>query len=103
MFAMLCEMTSTLSCWACMPLAAIDSARIWDYSLAAEPLDRALTQFIRTRNYFDCGLIRTRNLDEPGEFDDRANVRAFERALQHHSAELARGLTLRVPKVVPDL
>src|SRR5690349_16843657 len=90
MFAMLFEMTSTFSCWADMPVAAVRRACIYGYSLsdATEPLDGAAGQVGGVFHGLDDALVGAADLDHPGDLQDRIDVAA----LQHPLVETAGGV-----------
>src|SRR5690606_39178584 len=86
MFAMLLEMTWTLSSWAIIPVAAVCSARMVMLPQASgrdvgQPLDRGAAQFgLLLQHARDVG-VGAGEFDHAGHLDNGANVRELERAL----------------------
>src|SRR3989442_15768845 len=97
MFAMLLEMTWTLSSWAIIPVAAVCNARMTYLSLGlgrnfGEALDRVAAHIVLLlQDVGDFG-IGARQFDHARHLDDRAHVRFLDRAL--HDADVDRGLRL---------
>src|SRR3990167_1419308 len=100
MFAMLFEMTSTLSCWAIMPVAAMlsDCMDFLPYfpkgagaasGRRPEFLNGLATHLVRLVYEFLGARIGTRDVDHVGHLDDWLHIRAFERAL--HEAGVFNG------------
>src|ERR1700687_4376940 len=89
MLAMLLAMTSTLSSWAIMPVAAVCSARMAWFSGSqvvsgrdiGELLDGVLAHFALLLEQGGDLLIGARDLDQARHLDHAVHVRLFDRAL----------------------
>src|SRR5690348_3015562 len=100
MLAMLLAMTSMLSSWANMPVAAELSARMVRVSAAqavlrvrhlGELLDGLLVQFALLLEQRRHLLIGARDLDHAGDLDHRVDVRLLEHALLDLRGGVGRG------------
>src|SRR5690349_8444499 len=86
MFARLWEITSTRICCAAMPVAAMFSARMLSFSpcrgsALAEGGDDLADALVLLVEEPLAGLVGALHLDHPRHLDDRADIRAFEEAL----------------------
>src|SRR4051794_16673346 len=97
MLAMLLEMTSTLSCWAAMPVAAVDRALIGRSSrYAAKPVDRPRGQIGGLVDHLGDALVSAADLDQPGDLGDGLDVGAFDHALADARGRGGLGLDVGV-------
>src|SRR5262249_13564079 len=105
MFAMLFAITSTLSCWACMPVAAVLRARIyWSPRALAHTrklVDRSAAKFIRLRDHLRDRGVGPADLDHVRQLLPGVDVRAFDEARRDLAVHRrARFFIRRPPEIV---